>query len=93
MEVTRHYASDLSDRQWQIIRQLLPARSHRGRRPICRRCVVNAILYVEMEKTMHSGGFEHADLVQMEEHVLTVEDTKTMGGRIYKKHRIYEKSI
>ena len=54
---------------------------------------VNAILYVEMEKTMHSGGFEHADLVQMEEHVLTVEDTKTMGGEIYKKHRIYEKTI
>ena len=54
---------------------------------------VNAILYVEMEKTMHSGGFEHADLVQMEEHVLTVEDTKTMGGKIYKKHRIYEKAI
>ncbi len=54
---------------------------------------VNAILYVEMEKTMHSGGFDHADLVQMEEHVLTVEDTKTMGGTIYKKHRIYEKTI
>jgi GNAT superfamily N-acetyltransferase len=54
---------------------------------------VNAILYVEMEKTMHSGNFAHADLVQMEEHVLTVEDTKTMGGRIYKKHRIYEKAI
>jgi GNAT superfamily N-acetyltransferase len=54
---------------------------------------VNAILYVEMEKTMHSGGFEHADLVQMEEHVPTVEDTKTMGGRIYKKHRIYEKPL
>jgi hypothetical protein len=54
---------------------------------------VNAILYVEMEKTMHSGGFEHADLVQMEEHVLTVEDTKTMGGKVYKKHRIYEKAL
>jgi hypothetical protein len=54
---------------------------------------VNAILYVEMEKTMHSGGFAHADLVQMEEHVLTIEDTKTMGGKIYKKHRIYEKNI
>lgn len=54
---------------------------------------VNAILYVEMEKTMRSGSFEHADLVQMEEHVLTLEDTKTMGGRIYKRHRIYEKHI
>ncbi len=54
---------------------------------------VNAILYVEMEDKMHRGSFEHVDLVQMEEHVLTVEDTKTMGGKIYKKHRIYEKAI
>jgi hypothetical protein len=54
---------------------------------------VNAILYVEMQKTIASGGFAHADLVQMEEHVLTVEDTKTMGGQIYKRHRIYDKVI
>jgi hypothetical protein len=54
---------------------------------------VNAILYVEMERTMHSGGFEHADIVQMEESVLTVEDAKTMGGEVYKRHRIYEKRI
>jgi hypothetical protein len=54
---------------------------------------VNAILYVEMERTIRSGGFEHADIVQMEEHVLTVEDAKTMGGQIYKRHRIYEKKI
>ena len=46
MEVTWNYASDLTNRQWQIVRQLLPPRSHRGRRPICRRRVINAILYV-----------------------------------------------
>jgi hypothetical protein len=54
---------------------------------------VNAILYVEMQKTIESGHFEHADLVQMEEHVLTVADTQTMGGKIYKRHRIYEKQL
>jgi hypothetical protein len=54
---------------------------------------VNAILYVEMERTIRSGHFEHADLVQMEESVLTLADTKTMGGRIYKAHRIYEKTL
>lgn len=54
---------------------------------------VNAILYVEMEKTIRAGNFEHADLVQMEEHVLTLADTETMGGKIYKKHRIYEKDV
>ncbi|MEJ5198694.1 MAG: hypothetical protein WHX53_07205 [Anaerolineae bacterium] len=54
---------------------------------------VNAILYVEMEKTIRSGHFEHADIVQIEEHVLTLADAKTMGGQIYKTHRIYEKEL
>jgi putative transposase len=40
------YSSDLTNRQWQLIRQLPPPRSRRGRRPIDRRRVVNAILYV-----------------------------------------------
>ena len=46
MKRKRHYASDLTDRQWQVIRQLLPKPSRRGRKPICRRWVINAILYV-----------------------------------------------
>ena len=40
------YASDLTNRQWQVIRQLLPEPARRGRKPICRRRVINAILYV-----------------------------------------------
>ena len=40
------YPSDLSDRQWQLIRALLPKVARRGRRPICRRWVLNAIWYV-----------------------------------------------
>jgi hypothetical protein len=54
---------------------------------------VNAILYVEMENTLHEGGFLHADMVQMEEHVLTVDDAQTMGAQVFKKHRIYEKDL
>jgi putative transposase len=46
MEVERHYASDLTDRQWQIIRPYLPPVRRRGRRPICRRRIINAILYI-----------------------------------------------
>jgi putative transposase len=41
-----HYPSDLSDRQWQLIRALLPARAKRGRPPIDRREIIDAILYV-----------------------------------------------
>jgi len=46
MEVQRHYASDMTDRQWQIIRPYPPPRHRRGRRRICRRRILNAILYV-----------------------------------------------
>jgi len=46
MRCRTQYSSDLTNRQWQLIRQLLPARSRRGRRPIDRRRVINAILYV-----------------------------------------------
>ena len=46
MESGPKYPSDLTDRQWQIIRQLFPPRCRRGRPRIDRRRVVNAILYV-----------------------------------------------
>jgi putative transposase len=46
MKTECKYASDLTNRQWQLIRQLVPQRSRRGRRPIDRRWVINAILYV-----------------------------------------------
>jgi putative transposase len=42
----KNYPSDVTDGQWQIIRRLLPKKSKRGRKPIDRREVVNAILYV-----------------------------------------------
>ena len=46
MKCRTQYSSDLTDRQWQLIRQLLPPRSRRGRRPIDRRRIINAILFV-----------------------------------------------
>lgn len=46
MKITWKYASDVTDRQWQVIRQLLPQRKRLGRRPIDRRRIINAILYV-----------------------------------------------
>jgi putative transposase len=42
-----NYPTDLTDEQWQILRKLLPRASHRGaRQRVCRRALVNAILYV-----------------------------------------------
>ena len=46
MKTEMKYASDLTNRQWQVIRQLLPRWSGFGREPICRRWMINAILYV-----------------------------------------------
>jgi len=41
------YPSNLTDEQWQLIRPLLPPASRVGRpREVCRRQVINAILYV-----------------------------------------------
>lgn len=46
MKVRTQYSTDLTDRQWQLLRQLLPKPSRLGRRAIDRRWVINAILYV-----------------------------------------------
>lgn len=43
----REYPSDLTNEQWQLIRPLLPPASRVGRpREVCRRQIVNAILYI-----------------------------------------------
>jgi putative transposase len=44
--MSKHYPSDVTDGQWQVIRGLLPKRAKRGRPPTCRRLILNAILYV-----------------------------------------------
>jgi hypothetical protein len=46
MESEQNHFSDLTDRQWPLVRQLLPPVNRLGRRPVDRRSVLNAILYV-----------------------------------------------
>ena len=46
MQVSWKYPSDLTDRQWQIIRRFVPQRKRLGRPPIDRRRILNAILYL-----------------------------------------------
>ncbi len=46
MKTELNYSTDLTNRQWQLIRQLLPRPSRLGRRPINRRRIINGILYV-----------------------------------------------
>jgi putative transposase len=42
-----NYPSDLTDEQWQVIKKVLPKPSKRGRKPIDRREILEAILYVD----------------------------------------------
>ena len=54
----------------------------------------NALLYVEMEKTLHDFQFEHADLTQVAETAVQMRhDLENVGGKAYKNHRVYQKSI
>ena len=46
MESDWKYPSDLSDEQWRILKRLLPKPARRGRPPVDRRRVIDAILYV-----------------------------------------------
>ena len=46
METRAEYPSDVTDEQWRILVKLLPPAKGRGRKPIDRRRVLNAILYV-----------------------------------------------
>ena len=46
MDFKSHYSSNLTDSQWRRIRHLIPKPAKRGRKPIDRREVINAILYL-----------------------------------------------
>ncbi len=54
----------------------------------------NAVLYTEMSKTIRERGFEHADIVQVEEeNIKSMGDMKAIGVEWHKKHRVYQKSL
>ncbi len=50
----------------------------------------NALLYSEMEKTLRSSGFEHADFTQVAESAVQMRrDLENLGGKAYKNHRVF----
>lgn len=54
----------------------------------------NALLYSEMEKTLRSSGFKHADLTQVAESAVQMRsDLENLGGKAYKNHRVFIKDI
>ena len=54
----------------------------------------NALMYAEMDKTIHGYNFEHYELTQVAESAVQMrKDLITMGGKAYKNHRVYFKHI
>jgi hypothetical protein len=54
----------------------------------------NALLYSEMEKTIREFNFQHADLTQVAESAVQMrQDLINLGGKPYKNHRVYTRSL
>jgi len=54
----------------------------------------NALLYSEMEKTIKSTDFVHADLTQIAESAVQMRrDLENLGGIPYKNHRVYRRYL
>ncbi len=54
----------------------------------------NALLYVEMEKTISESGFHHADLTQVADTAVQMRnDLISIGGELYKTHRVYARDL
>jgi len=54
----------------------------------------NALLYNEMDKTIHDYGYEHYELTQVAETAVQMrKDLINLGGIPYKNHRVYHKAI
>jgi len=54
----------------------------------------NAILYSELEKSIHAFGFKHMDIVQVNETNLeSFNDMEAIGVQWYKRHRSYKQNL
>lgn len=54
----------------------------------------NAVLYVEMAKTLQEFGFEYCELTQIAESAVQMRsDLETLGGVPYKNHRVFQRQL
>ncbi len=55
---------------------------------------VNAIMYTEILRTIRERGFEHIELVQVnEQNTKMMAELELLGADFYKAHRIYERGL
>jgi len=54
----------------------------------------NALLYSEMQKTIETYNFKHAELTQVAETAVQMRhDLENVGGKAYKNHRVFQRKI
>lgn len=54
----------------------------------------NALLYSEMERTVGEFGFKYYEMTQIAETAVQMrKDLETLGGKPYKNHRVFRKSL
>jgi GNAT superfamily N-acetyltransferase len=54
----------------------------------------NALLYTEMEKTIHQYNYDQGEFTQVAESAVQMrKDIATLGGIEYKNHRVYQRDI
>ena len=54
----------------------------------------NALLYSEMERTVGEFGFKYYEMTQIAETAVQMrKDLETLGGKPYKNHRVYRKTL
>ena len=54
----------------------------------------NGLLYYELIRTIENAGFRKGEMVQIADTTsLMLADMKTLGGRVYKTHRIYRRKL
>jgi hypothetical protein len=54
----------------------------------------NALMYAEMEKTVHEMNFSHLELTQVAETAIQMrKDLETLGGIPYKNHRVFRRNL
>ena len=86
---------------WGIIDLLLEYRRTKwlivngaGILPQYQRLGGNALLYYMLEKVASRKRFLHVDAVQIAESTeLMLSDMQTLGGKVYKRHRVYKRPL
>jgi len=82
-----HLLREFKRTRWVNLNGLGLLKEHRG-------VGANAVLYTELAKSVHEFGFEHADVVQVEEgNTKSLGEMAAIGVRWYKRHRIYRRKL